>query len=164
MFSEFRVSQLFVYPIKGLAGVSVSKTRLTERGFEWDRRWMLIDENNVFISQRTVPQMTLFKIALDKDQFKVIWNKQIIHIPFELKMGKLIKATIWDDAVDVLEAENIFSRFFSDILNLKCRLVYMPNSSSRLVDKSVVKNDYQVSFADSCPILIIGQESLNLLN
>jgi len=48
------VSQLYIYPIKSLGGVSISSVNITDRGFEHDRRWMLIDTNNRFISQREI--------------------------------------------------------------------------------------------------------------
>jgi uncharacterized protein YcbX len=57
-----RVSQLFIYPIKSLGGIALSTARLTDRGLQHDRRWMLIDENNRFLSQREHAQMALFKI------------------------------------------------------------------------------------------------------
>ena len=62
MASNFTVTNLFVYPIKGLSGVAIDESFVTSRGLQYDRRWMLIDENNQFISQRTFPNLCLFKL------------------------------------------------------------------------------------------------------
>jgi len=56
------ISDLYIYPIKSLGGIPVSEARLTDRGLEHDRRWMLIDENNRFLTQRENPEMALFSV------------------------------------------------------------------------------------------------------
>jgi uncharacterized protein YcbX len=61
-----RISQLYIYPIKSLGGIALNSARLTDRGLEHDRRWMLIDENNRFLSQRENAQMPLFKTGPGK--------------------------------------------------------------------------------------------------
>jgi uncharacterized protein YcbX len=50
-----RISQLFIYPIKSLGGISVETALVTDRGFQYDRRYMLVDEQNSFLSQREYP-------------------------------------------------------------------------------------------------------------
>ena len=55
------VSQLFIYPIKSLGGISLDKAETTDRGFKFDRRWMLINEHNEFMTQREFPQMCLLQ-------------------------------------------------------------------------------------------------------
>ena len=59
-----KVSELYVYPIKSLPGVAVKNATVTDRGFEHDRRWMLVDENNRFISQREVPELTQLQVSI----------------------------------------------------------------------------------------------------
>ncbi|MFY7838874.1 MAG: MOSC N-terminal beta barrel domain-containing protein, partial [Lacibacter sp.] len=49
------ISHLYVYPIKSLGGIELTEARLTDRGIEHDRRWMLTDENNRFLTQREFP-------------------------------------------------------------------------------------------------------------
>src|SRR6478752_4697281 len=44
------ISQLFIYPVKSLGGFPVDSAVLTDRGFQYDRRWMLVDENNQITS------------------------------------------------------------------------------------------------------------------
>jgi uncharacterized protein YcbX len=38
------VARLFVYPVKSCAGVEVQEAVLTEAGLEYDRAWMLVDD------------------------------------------------------------------------------------------------------------------------
>ena len=48
----YTVSQLFIYPIKSLGGISVNEAKITDRGLEYDRRWMLVDNDHQFLTQR----------------------------------------------------------------------------------------------------------------
>ena len=61
------IQDLYVYPIKSLAGIRLKEATVEERGFELDRRWMLINENGQFLSQRTFPQMALVKVEIEAE-------------------------------------------------------------------------------------------------
>jgi len=50
-----KVSGLYIYPIKSLPGIAVNEARVTEKGFEHDRRWMLVDGNNSFYFAKGCP-------------------------------------------------------------------------------------------------------------
>jgi len=51
------VSQLWIYPVKGLKGIALERARCTDRGFENDRRFMVVDAAGKFMSQREYPRM-----------------------------------------------------------------------------------------------------------
>ncbi|KIS71935.1 uncharacterized protein UMAG_00362 [Mycosarcoma maydis] len=64
------ISEIFIYPIKSCAGVSVSKAQLTEQGFDLDRRWMVVRTNKQGklekISLREEPRLTLIQPEIDE--------------------------------------------------------------------------------------------------
>ena len=66
-----QISELYIYPIKSLPGISLTQARVTDRGFEYDRRWMLVDENNIFLTQRLVPEMTQLPLSLEKEGIRI---------------------------------------------------------------------------------------------
>jgi uncharacterized protein YcbX len=164
MHRNLLVTHLFVYPVKGLSGVAIHTSFVTIRGLKYDRRWMLIDEHHQFISQRSFPNLCLFKVGMGNEGFRVTYNSKSITIPPEIGHGDLLTVKVWGDEVRALKASDEVNDFFSQQLNFKCSLVYMPDNSNRWVDKNFVLNDTPVSFADGYPILMIGAESLNLLN
>jgi len=164
MTQDYFISQLNIYPIKGLGGIAVSESLVAERGFKFDRRYMLIDENNQFISQRSFSILCLFKMQFCDDGFMVSFKNEFILLPFNIQQGQSIQVKIWEDEVTALVANENINKFFRKHLSLQCKLVYMPDASQRLVDKNFVSADNNVSFADGYPVLIIGQQSLNLLN
>ncbi len=51
------VKSLHIYPVKGLKGIDLAEARATDRGFEHDRRWMVVDGEGEFFTQRTHPRM-----------------------------------------------------------------------------------------------------------
>jgi len=160
------VSDIYIYPVKSLGGFSVPAATLTDRGFKYDRRWMLIDENNRFISQREVSAMALLQVALQEENL-LITNKKtadLIKVPFEPLTSETMMVSVWDDNCLAQRVSDEADAWFSRQLNMSCRLVYMPDSTQRTVDEQYAHNKEITSFSDGYPLLIIGQASLDDLN
>jgi uncharacterized protein len=161
------VSELYIYPIKSLGGIAKETVKVTNTGFKHDRRWMLVDENNMFLSQRTHPQMALLQPTETADGIVVTHKNnstQSITIPFYNEGKTTIQVSVWDDVCEVVEVSTLCSQWFSDMLQINCKLVYMPDNTKRLVDKRYASNNEVTSFSDGYPILMIGQASLDELN
>lgn len=161
-----KISQLFIYPVKSLGGMEVSSATLTDRGFENDRRWMLVDTNNQFITQREYPQLAMLQVSLEQNGLLVRHkiNDSQIQIPFDTTTGETTNAVIWEDTCNVLLVNPVLDQWFSDILGIECRLVYMPDNSVRKVDEKFATRGEITSFSDGYPLLIISQASLDDLN
>jgi uncharacterized protein len=161
-----RISHLYIYPIKSLGGIALNKARVTDRGFEYDRRWMLVDENNLFISQREVNQMALMRLEITNEGVSVSYsakNSSFI-VPFTPKTNEFAEVTIWDDTCLGQFVSKEADEWFSNMLETRCRLVYMPNETERITDQKYAPADSITSFSDGYPFLIIGQASLDDLN
>ncbi|MGY3212205.1 MOSC domain-containing protein [Mucilaginibacter sp. HD30] len=158
------VSELYIYPIKSLAGVKLNRAEISDRGFKHDRRWMLIDEHNRFISQREVALMALFKVEIDEDSLLVTYNNTSIYVPFVFENKDIIKVTIWDDTCEALLVDEKIDLWFSEHMNMNCRLAYMPDSSLRVIDARYAPEGSVTSFADVYPFLLISQASLDDVN
>ena len=74
------------------------------------------------------------------------------------------QVTIWQSVCEGLVYKGVVSEWFSDVLNTKCQLVYMPDKTKRHINPRFDRGDDIVSFADGYPLMVIGQESLNDLN
>jgi uncharacterized protein YcbX len=159
----FSVTQLFIYPIKSLGGIEVQQTALCSTGFQNDRRWMLVDEQFRFISQRELPKLCLFSLNISPTGFQVNFHNESLNLPDSIEKGTQMVVTIWGDKVTALKAPDWICDWFSDKLNQKIYLVFMPEESQRLVDTKYTQDKEVVSFADGYPILIIGESSLQLL-
>ena len=168
MKSSIVVTALYVYPIKSLGGVSVSKTILTDRGFALDRRWLLIDDKGVFLTQRAYPAMVHFEVKILENGLEIYHKleKKTCYVPFEIDQNKSkINVTVWDDVFEAIEVSEEISNWFTGFFDQKVRLVYQPQDSERKVDSRYAKtsNDL-VSAADGYPVLMISEASLGTLN
>lgn len=162
---QLALTEIWTYPIKSLGGIQLGRAKIFEKGLEHDRRWMLIDENNAFLTQRVLPLMALFKLSRSNDSLHVDFNGDSISFNFAAKpRGTEFRTKIWEDEVGVIETSEHLSSWFGEKLNLKCRLVAFPENNLRAVDPRYKVNDEHVSLADAYPFLIIGQSSLDDLN
>jgi uncharacterized protein YcbX len=163
-----QISELYIYPIKSLAGIPLKKARVTPTGFEYDRRWLLVDENNCFITQREFHQMALLQVAIEEGGLSVTHklNNDSIFILFNIpgKQYEQVMVTIWDDTCMAEFVSEEADKWFTTVLNMNCRLVYMPDTTHRIVDQRYAPENAVTSFADAYPFLIIGQASLDQLN
>ena len=163
--SGVRLSGLYVYPIKSCAGVAVSEWEADERGFRYDRRWMLVDETGRFMTQRKHPRMALIGVHIGPDGLVVrAPDMPSLDVPFLPPDGRPLRAQIWDDAVDTLLVGAGADRWFGEFLGVSCRLVYLPEGSMRPVDPDYGRADDQVGLADGFPFLLISEGSLAELN
>ncbi len=149
-----------------MGGVRCPEARALEKGFAYDRRWMLIDANNHFLTQRELPQMALFSVSLSGNMLKITHRKTSASVQFEMSQQSSVKYTarVWGDDVAVHEVDRNISRWFTRELGLVCRLVRFPEENPRPADPRHVSVPANVSLADAYPYLIIGQSSLDDLN
>lgn len=161
------LQDIFIYPIKSLGGVRLTKAKVEEKGFEYDRRWMLVDQKGKFVSQREFSSLALLQVEIHENGLRVFHKKQTqlaLVIPFDQADGPEIEVVIWDDQVIGKVVSESVGDWFSDFLGFKVELVKMPESTQRKVDPRYAVNGEAVSFADGMPYLIIGQSSLDELN
>lgn len=60
--SKIQITKIIVYPIKSCGGISVSNSKITLKGLEYDRQWMLIDgDTGTFVTQRHESRMSLIQ-------------------------------------------------------------------------------------------------------
>ncbi|EKB47691.1 MOSC domain-containing protein [Cecembia lonarensis] len=161
------LQDIYIYPIKSLRGIRLEQANLEERGFQFDRRWMLVDMEGQFLSQRTIPRMALIQVIVDEEGLKVYSKNQpedYIMVPYRPQTKDLIDVQIWEDQVKGQLVSQVCDAWFSKIIGFPCQLVFMPVSTSRKLKQKYAVNGESVSFADGMPYLLIGQSSLDDLN
>lgn len=157
------VSEIWIYPIKSLGGIQLESARVLHKGLEYDRRWMLVDERNVCMTQRVFPTMALFKLSWGPGGFSIHYKNDSLLLPFTVQ-GQPFTAQVWDDKVEVYEVDPQISDWFTAKMGFACRLVAFPEKNARPIDPRYAVIPGNVSLADAYPLLIIGQNSLNDLN
>ena len=138
---------------------------MLDRGLKYDRRWMLVDADGRFISQRSHPQLALIETSISSDYLHVSYLGDQHKIPLAATNGEQRDVIVWDDTLNAYVADTNDSRWFSEVLNMEVTLVSMQQDSRRPVDpRYAVSHEEEVSFADGYPFLIIGRASMDLLN
>jgi uncharacterized protein len=159
-----KISEINIYPIKSLGGISLTEAIIEQRGLQYDRRRMLVDENGKFLTQREFPKMSTVSISLAEHGLQVSAdNFDDLIVPFEVE-GERLKVQIWNSNCEAILSDLHINQWFSEVLQTTCNLVYMPDDYRREINPRFVVNHDIVSFADGYPILIIGEKSLNDLN
>ncbi len=159
------LSEINIYPIKSLGGVSLKGSVIEGRGLKFDRRWMLVDESNKFLTQREFPQMAIVKVEIAKENLRVTFDSSKKSIPFAPETNETTSVKIWSSRCRAKIYDDETNEWFSEVLQTKCRLALMPEETRRRVSYfyAAHKGDV-VSFADGYPFLIIGESSLDDLN
>ncbi|NQD35835.1 MOSC domain-containing protein [Permianibacter sp. IMCC34836] len=162
------LSSLHIYPIKGIAGIALASARVEPRGLQGDRRWMLIDENDQFISQRELPAMSQFNAVADGAGWRISTAGQLPALPPLLLQtptaAERVLATVWSDTVSAIVAPEPVNAWFSRALAQPVRAVFMDAEARRPVDRDYGRASDEVSFADGFPLLIANTASLADLN
>ena len=158
------VDSLHVYPLKGAAGFSPQSWPVDERGLRHDRRFMVVDADGVFISQRTYPRMALIRGEIAGDGLRISTAGGMIDVPFPLTNAPTLRATVWDDCFDVRIADPNASRMLSEVLHAPAQLVWMPDDCERLTSIKRGEPRRHVSFADAAPLLLTTTAALEELN
>jgi hypothetical protein len=158
------LASIHVYPMKSLGGFEVPKARITDRGLEHDRRWMLVDDQGRFVSQREIQEMACLHTLPSPEGFRVtdIRNADTLDLPWELSGGPEQDVVVWEDRMRAVKAPPELSAWFSARLERTLELVYMPDHTERNVDRNYAEGI--TSFSDGFPYLIISQASLDALN
>jgi hypothetical protein len=165
--NKLTLSHIFIYPIKSLSGILLQSSEVEERGLKYDRRWMLVDKNGMFLTQREHPQMALLQVNIKDDMLEVTHKVRAmskLQIPISNLGNNSFVVNIWDDVVIAKNISKDADVWFSEALNLNCHLVFMDKDADRHTDTKYYPEPTHLSFADAYPFLIIGQESLNELN
>jgi len=162
-----RVSRIFVYPIKSCRGIEVSSAELTWRGLDRDRRYMLVDSAGRFLSQRRHPRMALVETAITDEGLRVTApGREPLLLPAALEGPTLENCVvrIWSDTVEATLAAAGVNIWFSELMGFACGLVYLADHQHRPVQHEAAQFDDEVGFADSAPLLLISDASLDELN
>jgi len=154
------LSQINIYPIKSMAGFDVSNAYISKTGLAFDRQMMLIDSKGKFVTARKLPALLAFTVVLHE-------NGTVIKAPSgtSIKINNTdfetnILVNIWRHDMLAIVAHDKINKWCSVELGLDVRLVQLSNKSERTTTDTL----QPLAFSDGYPLLIIGEQSLALLN
>lgn len=159
------LSALHVYPVKGLKGIALQEARCTGRGLEHDRRWMVVDAQGEFLSQRAHPRMATVWTDIAGEALSLSApDISTVDVPLDPRSSPSMRVRVWNSVCDAVPVSPYADAWLSDYLGLACRLVYMPEDSLRFSSEQYSGRDKLVGFADGFAYLLTGEASLGDLN
>lgn len=162
--TEFNVSSLSIYPVKSCRNIHQESARVEAFGLEHDRRWMVVDDNGVMLTQRKIAKMCLIQPQVIEAGL-VIKTSDMDDLYVDLaSLNKKISVKVWNDECQAYDAGDNAANWFSHALSMKCHLVYFPDNEFRQVDLNYANQGDKTAFSDGFPLLLISQASLDDLN
>jgi hypothetical protein len=164
------IARLFVYPVKSCAGVELDEALLIETGLEFDRAWMVVDADGVFVSQRELPRMALIRPQLK--QYEMVLRAPgmlALHIALD-RVEAPVRVRVWRDEVKAYDMGDIAAQWFSDFLSepgrpRQLRMVRFDPEQQRLSSHQWTGGvDAPNQFADGYPVLVASEGSMAELN
>lgn len=159
------VSALHVYPIKSCGGVALTEALMAETGLEFDRAWMVVDEQGEMFTQRELPRMALIQPSFKGSELML---RAPGMLALHLRLDTVEAATrvrVWDDIVKAYDMGPLAAQWFSDFLGRKLRLVRFDPEEQRLSDRTWAGDiAAENAFADGFPLLVANAASLADLN
>lgn len=174
------ILSLHTYPVKSCGGITHPQIGISQAGLSYDRQWVVVDDQGIFLTQRTYPSMALVQPALDEaalflnapdmPTLRVSLRKSEPHPP-------ATPIRIWQSDTLGLDEGETAAHWFSDYLGKACRLYRVHHEASRLASPERVAawrarhpqiedfpQKHPFGFADGFPFLVANQASLDDLN
>ena len=159
------LSAIYIYPVKGLGGIALAEGRCGARGLEHDRRWMVVDRDGVFLSQRSHPRMATVWTGIAGGALTLAApDMEELAVPLDPPEAAPVRVRVWSSECEALPASREADGWLSGYLGLDCRLVYMPDATRRESNPEHAGPGHLVGFADAFAYLVTTQASLADLN
>ncbi|MCC7535062.1 MAG: MOSC domain-containing protein [Deltaproteobacteria bacterium] len=161
-----RVAALWVYPVKACRAVSMDRARVGRRGLDDDRRFMVIDPDGTFLSQRTEPRLATVTTIVDDGVLRLSADGHAsVAVPCAptsrerrpVRVHSSYASSAWSMGTEA-------ARFLSEVLGRAAELVKMPDDEERRVAAKHAPEGALVSFADAFPLLLTSSTSLDDLS
>ena len=161
---DIRLASIHIYPMKAARAVDLGECRVEPWGLAGDRRWLLVDEDGRFISQREESSLARVVVSCGPDGIRVSAEGRTDLVIAEPPAGAaLLKVRVWSSTLLAAAAGPEADTWFSAYFGRPARLVYLDDPTRRPVDPEYGRAGDVVSFADGYPLLLTSAGSLGEL-
>jgi len=151
--------------MKAARAVDLDESLVEPWGLAGDRRWLLVDEDGRFVSQREEPSLARVVVTYGPGAISVSaagFPARPVAVP-ATSDATMLKVTVWGSTVLAAAAGPAGDAWFSAYLGRPVRLVYLDDPTRRAVDPEFGRDGDVVSFADGYPLLLTSTASLDEL-
>jgi uncharacterized protein YcbX len=160
--NTLKVTKVIIYPVKSMAGYEVPRARCTQNGLEGDRSFVVTRPDGRFLTARQFPKLLTLRPVWNADNTAITIEGPKDTITVEVPdAAAAAKVQIWNDTAKGLDCGDTIADWLSGILNKDVRLMSIASDGTRVSESNAHAPN---SFADAMPLLILSQESLDLIN
>lgn len=165
MTNNLHITALHTYPIKSCGRLSHTALDFDARGPVWDRRWMVVEPDGMFVTQRELPRLALIQPTFEGDQMRLTAPGMTeLYIPLVHEPAPTRTVEVWQSRCEAWDEGSEAAAWFSDFLKVDLQLVRIADDFQRVIDTEYSRRSprplVHIGFADGYPVLIVSEESL----
>jgi hypothetical protein len=165
MSGPLTVQAIHIYPVKALHGLFLPQAAVEPWGLAQDRRWMVVQPDGRFLTQRDLPEMARVLAEVRPDGLTLRQDgAEAIRIARPGEGAIRRQVSVWRDEVPALDAGAAAASWLSAALGTACGLVYLDDPTARPVDPAYGLPEDRAAFSDGFPLLLASEASLEALN
>ena len=157
-----KVTGLNIHPLKSGRAIPQTSVSVKRDGLVGDRRFMLVDPDGKFITQRELQLLAQVEATPVPGGVLLRMNGSTLDIPFDA--ASRMDVDIWDTIVDAAVSAEPANAVLSGWFGRPVKLVHMDEQSRRAEGAEWAGEAAPVGFADGFPVLITTTASLVDLN
>lgn len=164
------LKKICVFPIKSCGAMEVTEWKMNEKGLEYDREWMIINENGICLTQKQEPKLSLLipKIDLHSKRLSIsLRNTNLqVSIPIDVDhdlLYDLCESKVCGDRIKVYDCQDEVAEWLSNILNTSVRLVRQSSGDERKYKNKKDQSSKSLSLSNQAQYLLISQQSVRWL-
>ena len=164
---QLTIASIHIYPVKAGRAIDVTETEVEPCGLAGDRRWLVVDPDGQFITQRAEPTLALLGARYGTGRSLHLsapgQPPLLVPAPAEAAGAEMLWVRVWQSKVRAAAAGAVADAWFSVFLSRPVRLVHLDDPTRRQVDPEFSAPEDRVSFADGYPLLLTNVGSLAAL-
>ena len=157
-----KVTGLNIHPLKSGRAIAQTSVSVQKDGLAGDRRFMLVDPDGKFITQRELQLLAQVEAKPVTGGVHLTLGTRTANVIFD--PARRLDVRVWDSEVQAAVSEDSVNETLSGWFGRAVKLVHMDEQAKRLVGEEWAGEAAPVGFADGFPVLITTTASLADLN
>ena len=164
---QLTIASIHIYPVKAGRAIDLAEAEVEPCGLAGDRRWLVVEPDGRFITQRAEPTLALLGASYGSggSLHLAAPGQPPLRVPVPAEAGgaEMLWVSVWQSKVRAAAAGAAADAWFSAFLGRPVRLVHLDDPARRQVDPEFGAPEDRVSFADGYPLLLTTVGSLDEL-
>ena len=152
------IASLHLYPVKSLRAMNPASAVVRQLGLAGDRRWLVVDPEGRFLTQRKVPAMARIGAELVEEGLLLSYGTLSSTLAPRIDYPALHDVRVWNRVVLAVDQGDEVATWLTMVLGQMVRLVAIPPGLEE------APGSHQTAFADGFPLLVVNEASVDFLN